>query len=100
MEEYQLDKKTVRDHSLDAIEPYIGLFREDIIYADTFTPLTIERYTAKQHGAIYGNPHKIKDGFLGYNNLFLAGTDHGFLGIVGSMLSGVSIVNQHILPKL
>jgi hypothetical protein len=43
---------------------------------------------------------KIKDGNIGYDNLFIAGTDQGFLGIVGSMLSGVSIVNQHILPKL
>jgi len=42
----------------------------------------------------------VKDGNIGYPNLFLAGTDQGFLGIIGSMLSGVSIVNQHILPKL
>ena len=78
----------------------IGNFKGNIVYENTFTPLTIERYTGKIQGAIYGSPEKIKDGNLGFANLFLAGTDQGFLGIVGSMLSGVSIVNQHILPNL
>ena len=43
---------------------------------------------------------KVKDGRTNYDNLFLAGTDQGFLGIVGSMLSGVTIINQHILTKI
>ncbi len=51
-------------------------------------------------GAIYGSPTKIKDGDIGYENMFLAGTDQGFLGIVGSMLSGISIVNQQVLSRL
>jgi phytoene dehydrogenase-like protein len=76
------------------------MFTHSIVFEDTFTPVTIERYTSKHMGAIYGNPIKIKDGDIGFKNLFLAGTDQGFLGIVGSMLSGVSIANQHILPKL
>ena len=86
--------------SLPVAEKILGNFAQNIVYRDTFTPLTIERFTAKKKGAIYGNPVKIKDGDIGYNNLFLAGTDQGFLGIIGSMLSGVSIVNQHILPRL
>jgi len=86
--------------SLPIAEKILGNFAQNIVYRDTFTPLTIERFTAKKKGAIYGNPIKIKDGDIGYDNLFLAGTDQGFLGIIGSMLSGVSIVNQHILPRL
>ncbi len=86
--------------SREVAEKILGNFAENIVYRDTFTPLTIERFTAKKQGAIYGNPVKIKDGDIGYDNLFLAGTDQGFLGIVGSMLSGVSIVNQHILSRL
>ena len=99
-EMYQQHKQKMRSRSLDAIEHLLGNFRDQIVYEDSFTPLTIERYTAKHQGAIYGSPAKIKDGTLGYDNIFLAGTDQGFLGIVGSMLSGVSIVNQHILPHL
>jgi phytoene dehydrogenase-like protein len=99
LEQYTEVKSSIRKNSLETIEKYVGKFRDNIVYEDTFTPITIERYTAKKQGAIYGSAMKIKDGVIGFNNLFLAGTDQGFLGIVGSMLSGVSIVNQHILPK-
>ncbi len=97
---YTAAKDETAAASLPVAEKILGNFGKNIVYRDTFTPLTIERFTTKKHGAIYGNPIKIKNGDIGYSNLFLAGTDQGFLGIVGSMLSGVSIVNQHILPRI
>jgi len=97
---YLAAKSDTACQSKTAIEKIIGNFKQHIVYEDTFTPLTIERFTAKKEGAIYGCPNKIKDGDIGYDNLFLAGTDQGFLGIVGSMLSGVSMVNRHILSRL
>lgn len=97
---YLAAKRETATQSKAALEKIIGNFKQSIVYEDTFTPLTIERFTAKKEGAIYGCPDKIKDGDIGYHNLFLAGTDQGFLGIVGSMLSGVSMVNQHILSLL
>jgi phytoene dehydrogenase-like protein len=97
---YLAAKSNTAGQSKMALEKIIGNFKQHIVYEDTFTPLTIERFTAKKEGAIYGCPEKIKDGDIGYHNLFLAGTDQGFLGIVGSMLSGVSMVNQHILSRL
>jgi phytoene dehydrogenase-like protein len=97
---YHAQKQRTARHSALKLENFIGSFAANIVYENTFTPVTIERYTAKINGAIYGSPVKIKDGQIGFPNLFLAGTDQGFLGIIGSMLSGVSIVNQHILPKL
>lgn len=97
---YLNQKDVTSRRSAQMLENLIGSFTTNIVYENTFTPVTIERYTAKIRGAIYGNPEKVKDGNIGYANLFLAGTDQGFLGIIGSMLSGVSIVNQHILPKL
>ncbi|MFT5698104.1 MAG: phytoene dehydrogenase-like protein [Desulforhopalus sp.] len=99
-EAYLTKKKVVAQESRNSLASLIGSFDHNIVFENTFTPVTIERYTSKSRGAIYGNPVKIKDGDIGYKNLFIAGTDQGFLGIVGSMLSGVSIVNQHILPKL
>ena len=92
----QLKKESVEQASA-VVSKIIGNFQENIVYHDCFTPLTIVRYTAKQAGAVYGSPVKIKDGRTPYGNLFIAGTDQGFLGIVGSMLSGVTIVNQHLL---
>jgi phytoene dehydrogenase-like protein len=97
---YLAAKKDTACQSKAAIEKIIGNFTQHIVYEDTFTPLTIEHFTAKKEGAIYGCPNKIKDGDMGFSNLFLAGTDQGFLGIIGSMLSGVSMINQHILPRL
>ncbi|MBI5558028.1 MAG: NAD(P)/FAD-dependent oxidoreductase [Deltaproteobacteria bacterium] len=78
----------------------IGNYQQNIVYEDSFTPVTIEKYTAKAQGAVYGSPVKVKDGITPCGNLFIAGTDQGFLGIVGAMLSGVSIVNQHILKAI
>jgi phytoene dehydrogenase-like protein len=97
---YLAQKVETARRSSETIEKIIGNFRGNIVYEDTFTPLTIERFTAKKEGAIYGSPKKFKNGEIGYDNLFLAGTDQGFLGIIGSMLSGVSMVNQHILSTL
>lgn len=97
---YERLKKEKARLSSAIAETIIGPFSDQVTFQDTFTPITIQRYTGKIEGAIYGSPHKIKDGRTGYRNLIIAGTDQGFLGIIGSMLSGVSMVNQHILSKL
>ena len=62
-----------------------------------FTPRTVHKYTGHINGAIYGAPQKIKDGKTHLDNLFIAGTDQGFLGIIGAMLSGISMTNLHCL---
>ncbi len=99
-EEYRRVKLQCSARSAETAEKIIGIFSDNIVYQDTFTPVTIQRYTLKHEGAIYGSPRKIADGDIGFTNLFLAGTDQGFLGIIGSMLSGVSIANQHFLTKI
>ena len=67
------------------------------IAKDMFTPRTVKKFTGHINGAIYGCPNKIKDGQTSLENLFIAGTDQGFLGIVGAMLSGISISNRYCL---
>ena len=67
------------------------------IAKDMFTPRTVRKFTGHLNGAIYGAPNKIKDGRTHLENLYLAGTDQGFLGIVGAMLSGISMANLHVL---
>jgi phytoene dehydrogenase-like protein len=62
---------------------------------DAFTPRTIRRYTGHVNGAVYGSPAKARDGRTPVANLFIIGTDQGFLGITGAMLSGISIANQY-----
>ncbi|MCH2206794.1 MAG: NAD(P)/FAD-dependent oxidoreductase [Lentisphaerales bacterium] len=68
-----------------------------IVYTDAFTPMTVKKFTSHINGAIYGAPGKVKDGTTPYENLYLCGTDQGFLGIVGALLSGISMANLHLL---
>ncbi|MCB1122333.1 MAG: phytoene dehydrogenase, partial [Verrucomicrobiae bacterium] len=65
------------------------------IATDMFTPATVEKFTGRLRGAVYGSPQKTKTGKTHLNNLFICGTDQGFLGIVGAMLSGITMANLY-----
>ncbi len=69
------------------------------IYSDVFTPTTIKRYTNHFDGTVYGSTTKYRDGQTKIDGLYIIGTDQGFLGIVGSMLSGISISNLYGLME-
>jgi phytoene dehydrogenase-like protein len=69
----------------------------NLVTTDMFTPRTVKKFTGHLNGAIYGAPRKIRDGRTHLSNLYLCGTDQGFLGIVGAMLSGISMANYHVL---
>jgi phytoene dehydrogenase-like protein len=64
---------------------------------DTFTPTTIRRYTGHLGGAVYGCPEKRYDGSTRVKSLYLCGTDQGYVGIIGVILSGISIANRYLL---
>ncbi|NTV12508.1 MAG: NAD(P)/FAD-dependent oxidoreductase [Desulfobulbaceae bacterium] len=98
-EEYRRQKCSWAERSGAKVAEIVGNFRPKVLYQDVFTPLTVERFTSKAAGAIYGSPIKVRDGCTPLRNLFVAGTDQGYLGIVGAMLSGVTMVNQHIFSE-
>jgi phytoene dehydrogenase-like protein len=97
--EYKAQKAAWLETSLKEVVKFVPDFRDSIVYTDMFTPKTIYRFTGHLNGAVYGTPNKIKTGRTHLENLFICGTDQGFLGIVGAMLSGVSMANLHILQK-
>lgn len=66
---------------------------------DVFTPRTVRKFTGHLNGAIYGSPIKRRDGRTDLENLFIIGTDQGFLGVTGAMLSGISMANLHGLTQ-
>ena len=78
---------------------FVPDFRDHIVFTDFFTPRTIKHWTGHVNGAVYGAPGKIKTGRTYLDNLFICGSDQGYLGIVGSMLSGITIANLHVLRK-
>jgi phytoene dehydrogenase-like protein len=81
---------------LPRLDPQDSLARATVA-TDMFTPTTVKKYTGHFRGAIYGAPVKNPEGRTALSNLYLCGTDQGMLGIVGSMLSGISMANKHIL---
>lgn len=95
--EYAAAKDRLAAELVAVIGPYAADLTKHTIFRDIFTPVTIERYTGHLGGAVYGSPVKDRFGKTYYGNLFLIGTDQGFLGIVGSLLSGISIANLYCL---
>ena len=96
-EEYLREKLRWYDRSVAASVKYTPDFRPYVIDTDLFTPTTINRFTWHDNGAVYGSPDKVLDGKTHLNNLFLCGTDQGFVGIIGAMMSGISMANMHCL---
>ncbi|MBL4886602.1 MAG: hypothetical protein JKY95_19010 [Planctomycetaceae bacterium] len=85
--------KKIRDTAIEHLPDY----RPHIIDTDSFTPKTIKHYTGHINGCVYGAPEKSLDGSTKLENLFICGTDQGFLGIIGAMLSGITMANNHCL---
>ena len=67
------------------------------VFRDSFTPTTVRRFTGHDKGAVYGSPMKRLDGTTSIEGLHLMGTDQGMLGVVGAILSGISMANRHAL---
>jgi phytoene dehydrogenase-like protein len=95
--DYARQKMWWYDRSVASAVRFIPDFRSHVIDTDVFTPKTIRRFTSHNNGAVYGAPDKVLDGTTHLNNLFLCGTDQGFVGIVGSIVSGISMANMHCL---
>ena len=90
-------KRVAMDRQLAWLEARLPGISAHVVDRDMFTPVTVRRFSGHRNGSIYGSPTKQRDGTTPYTNLFISGTDQGFLGIVGSMLSGVSMANLHLL---
>jgi len=96
-EQYKLEKLRWYDRTSAAAVRFIPDFRGHVVATDMFTPKTIRRFTWHDNGAVYGAPDKRFDGTTHLKNVFLCGTDQGFVGIIGSIISGISMANKHCL---
>lgn len=96
-DEYLRQKLWWYDRSVASAVRFIPDFRQHVIATDIFTPKTIRRFTSHESGAVYGAPEKQLDGTTHLRNLYLCGTDQGFVGIIGAIVSGISMANMHCL---
>lgn len=102
--QYLKEKQNCESQMLDKALSYLpdGMSKKDVfveatVLNDTFTPRTIKKYTNHTNGALYGSPQKSRTGSTPFKNLYLAGTDQGYIGIVGAMLGGIAVANNRIL---
>lgn len=98
-DDYEKNKEIVANRAMGLVKNLAPGFDGELLFKDVFSPLTIERYTWHFGGTVYGSTEKSRDGRTKYKNLFIIGTDQGFLGIVGSLLSGISMANLHGLME-
>ncbi len=97
--EYEAMKELWRNKALDVAGDLLAdsfnlrELMERMVFTDTFTPRTLHRFTGHINGAVYGSPVKIRDGRTAVDNLYICGTDQGFLGIIGAMIGGVEMAN-------
>lgn len=95
--EYRLAKLRWYDRVLESAVRFVPDFRGQVIDTDMFTPTTVRRFTGHDGGAVYGAPRKRLDGRTHLQNLFICGTDQGYVGIVGTIVSGITIANRYLL---
>ncbi|QDV73317.1 phytoene desaturase family protein [Botrimarina mediterranea] len=98
-EAYELEKLRWFERVNESAVRFTPDFRGRIVDTDMFTPTTIVRFTGHDNGAVYGAPEKQLDGTTHLENLFICGTDQGFVGIVGSIVSGIGMANLHCLKE-
>ena len=96
--DYRLEKLRWYDKMVASAVRFVPDFRSAVVDTDVFTPKTIRRYTWHEHGAVYGAAKKHLDGETGVRNLYLCGTDQGYVGIVGAMMSGIMMANRCLQP--
>lgn len=92
---YLAKKHEVFESAKNLIHQLIPNYNAEVLYHDVFSPTTVEKYTWHFNGTVYGSIDKSRTGKTPFENLFIIGTDQGFLGIVGSMLSGISMANLY-----
>ncbi len=96
---YRLEKLRWYDRMVASAVRFVPDFRSSVIETNMFTPTTIRRYTGHENGAVYGTPQKRRDGTTHLKNLFVCGSDQGLVGIIGSIISGITIANRHLLQE-
>ena len=101
-ETYQADKQRWFAEIQRSARRFLPSVPEDTLAGatlatDIFTPRTITKFTSHLAGAVYGSPRKITDGHTPLQNVYLCGTDQGFVGVIGALLSGISMANLHVL---
>ncbi len=95
-DEYKKWKEKIADELISTAEKAIPNLSDSIIYKESSSPLTFERYTLNRLGAWYG-PHRNQDKVkykTPIKNLFLAGANTCRGGVPNCLLSGIKTAKK------
>lgn len=92
--DYLQAKRTAAEHLREMLACLSPELPKSVLSSEISTPRTITRFTGHVNGAIYGSPQKRYQAVTECPNLYLCGSDQGFLGIIGAMMSGTVVANQ------
>lgn len=98
-DQYRLEKLRWYDRIMESAVRFMPDVRSHVVDTDMFTPRTIRRFTWHDNAAVYGAPEKRWDGKTHLENLYVCGTDQGYVGVVGAIISGITIANQYCLME-
>ena len=76
---------------------FVPDFRPRVVATDMFTPDDDPPLHRPRQRRGLRRARKALDGTTHLKNLFICGTDQGFVGIVGTMISGITMANRHLL---
>jgi phytoene dehydrogenase-like protein len=98
--EYDQLKQNIAQAMLNLVEGHYPGFIDLVEYQEVSTPLTIENFTSRDRGKMYGIPAvpaRYTQAWLKpetpVKNLYLGGSDVCSLGIVGALMGGVAAVS-------
>jgi phytoene dehydrogenase-like protein len=104
-EEYDALKEKMGEGLLSLVDRKFPGFRDLVDYQEVSTPLSVEHFMRSPEGAIYGlagTPERFRQKWLGVRtpvkNLYLAGSDVYFHGLVGATMGGLAAAGAAIGP--
>lgn len=99
-DQYQAAKRETHEQLLASAARFAPDFRSHAVAHDIFTPTTIRHFTGHDNGAVYGSVQKRYDAATHLPNLLVCGADQGYVGIVGTLTSGIQVANQLLRTRI
>ncbi|MBD3419281.1 MAG: NAD(P)-binding protein [Chitinivibrionales bacterium] len=100
-DDYCALKSRISDSLLDLAEKYIPGLKRLVIYRELSTPLTLEHFTGRPGGSMYGllpDAHRYRTNAFkpetSLQGLYLSGSDVCSVGIVGGLMGGLAAASS------
>ena len=94
---YRREKRRWYEHMVASAVRFVPDFRPSVVETENVHPHHHPAVYRPRQGGHLRRPEKRYDGTTHLRNLFVCGNDQGLVGIIGTILSGISIANRYLL---